>query len=202
MKNVSHSSYEEDDRQFFSEFLDILANKKRNISKCNKTSQQVPINLLVQNIEFNNITLNCLFYVGGYIILKILRNGSSCNKCINAVGSKKQTVFPYTELKRARCFNNESLFFINKKLFTFIIEMEKIFRTYFMVIRSTTLNLHSFFVDKFQNIDYVLPTCHKLKENIISRFVRFRLKKMSMTYIIDQQSSYASKSMAMQNAIK
>lgn len=58
MKNVSHGSYEQDDREFFSEFLDILANNKRKINKSNETSQEIPNELTVENIEFNNITLD------------------------------------------------------------------------------------------------------------------------------------------------
>lgn len=132
-----------------------------------------------------------------------MKKSSTCDKCINAVGSKKETVFSYTELTRARCFNDESLFFINKELFLFIIEMEKLFRAYFSVVcYSSSLNLQSFFVDKFQSIYYVLPTCHKLKEKIMDRFVKFRLKKMSMTYIIDRQSACASKSISMHALIK
>lgn len=65
MKNVSHSSYDQDDREFFSEFLDILRNNKRAIKKCTNTSQAILNNITVENIEFNNITLNCLFYLGG-----------------------------------------------------------------------------------------------------------------------------------------
>lgn len=174
IKNVSHSSYEQDDREFFSEFFDVMMEKNRDNKKKKTIAQNIPnilndldVNSCTVIIEFNNATLNSLYYVGGYIISKIKNKHQTCDTCINAVGSKQQRISSFTYLTRARCFNDESLYFINSDIFNFIINMEKIFRIYYPKVYTLSLDLKDFFIYKLQNLNFVLPTCHNIKGNII-----------------------------------
>lgn len=129
MKHIEHSSYEEDDREFFSQFLDILSEKNRSSNK-NKgvaSNQRVQIKLTNScDYIFNNMALNSLYYLGGYIISKIKKKGNICDICISAVGSTDAIVFPYADLTRTRCFKEQTLFFfLMKQRFIFFYKWKK-----------------------------------------------------------------------------
>lgn len=97
--------------------------------------------------------------------------------CINATGSTDSIVLPYTELTIARCFKEQSLFFMNEPTIFFIVKMEKIFQTYYKHVCSKSINLKNFFINLYNTINFTIPNCHNLKQKIIKRFITFRLKK-------------------------
>lgn len=72
MKNISNSNYESDDREFFSEFLDILMENSKSVSKSEQI--QVFFNIMSQKIVFNKLELNKIYYVAGYLMANIMKN--------------------------------------------------------------------------------------------------------------------------------
>ena len=81
--------------------------------------------------------------------------------------------------------------------------MERIFRLYYNEVRTRNINLKHFFVTKYNEVDFSLPSCHDLKMKIILRFHAFRLKiKSSKKTKINKSYTYASKSVAMHELVK
>lgn len=202
MKNVSNSSYDEDDRLFFSEFLDVMTEKKRNKDTSMKNKNINAENIVLDNkkkIVFNFLELNCLYYIGGYIINSIKEKQTVCNFCVNATGSRNSTDYPYASLTRHKCYEEETLFFINETMFKFIVSMEVIFRSFYETVWTLDIDLNKFFISKMQKIFFSLPECHKLREKIIKKYVSFRIKSMCgvNTTGVNPEFMQASKSIAM-----
>jgi len=126
IKHIKHSSYENDDREFFSEFLDLMLDKNR--ARLLRDKDESVDNEIVQineticdNIVLNNMALNSLYYLGGYILYIIKTKEKICDICISATGSTDFIVLPYSELTIARCLKEETLFFMNEPTFYFIL---------------------------------------------------------------------------------
>ncbi|KAJ4426849.1 hypothetical protein ANN_26648 [Periplaneta americana] len=83
LRNASRSSYEEDDREFLSGFLDTLHEVK-------PKSEEVEISAEVSHpmASLNSSELNSLYNVSGYIVQSIQKTSKTCSTCISAVGSK------------------------------------------------------------------------------------------------------------------
>lgn len=179
MKNVSSGNYDKDDRTFLSEFLqDILQNKKDTDEQNDSTNKYQTLNLNIPhtNIVLNNIELNRLYYIAGYIISNIK---TTCYDCLKYTGSKTPRICHYSKLIRIKKKSSkDTLFFVNDTTFNFFLSMEKIFRAYFKTICSLheQLNIKQFFISKFEEIPYSVPDCHNLKKKIINRYSTFRLR--------------------------
>ena len=155
MKSMSNTSYEEDDREFLSEFLDNLTEKyKTKIKEKNNTTDKESQRILDEleqifmnnniNIAFNEFELNCLYYIGGYIIHSIKKQ-LTCDFCISKTGSLKDANSVYASLTRCKCFASDTLFFINQNTFQFFLSMEKIFRLFYEFCHELPIDLYQFF---------------------------------------------------------
>lgn len=197
MRRISTSNYNQDDRDFIPDFLDLIPKVTKQI----KTTETIP-NEIVPDAMHSQITLkevdrNILNHVAGYIISSIIKNQKTCKECVQCVGSKKADLTTYNRLTSVRCYKTETLFFVNKQTFMFFMEMEQIFRSYVDSNTENSTNLHTFFTQKFNNISYLVPDCHKLKSKIISRYALFRLKINSKKLKPQRKSLFSSKTMAM-----
>ena len=142
MKSISNSNYETDDREFFSEFLDILMENSKSVSKYERV-----FNIMPEKIVFGKLELNKIYYVAGYLMANIMKNQIVCNTCINATGSIQSNNYYYSALTRLRCKNVNTLFFVNPVTFNFFLQMAKIFKTFYPRIRvQKHVNLKQFFV--------------------------------------------------------
>lgn len=196
MRTVSCSSYNEDDRKFLPDFLETVCNLK-------KKSIEIDIpnipNVQHHSIVLNNIQINILHHVAGYLITSIRKNEKCCRQCISCTGNLKPNLSSYNKLTFLRCYGDNTLFFVNQRTLNFFIEMERIFRAFMSHMKSySNVNLRNLFISKFEAISFFLPECHQLKKKIIRRFTVFRLKiyskkesKVGINY------TYASKTMAM-----
>ena len=90
MKNVSNSSYQEDGRHFFSEFLDVMLEKKKESKDIEKEKY------------------------------KYKQKQTVCPICISAAGSLQSSESPFASLTRYKCYGDETLFFINDSVFFII----------------------------------------------------------------------------------
>lgn len=205
MKPISNSNYHEDDREYLSEFLNIISKSTDRTAKEDNivNRNDVTADLTNRSISFNRTEYNKIYNVAGYIMASILKNQKACHNCMQATGSKNTTFFYYSRLTRIRAQGANTLFFVNAATFHFFLQMEKIFRIYFKSIsEQENMNLKRFFFSKCSDITFSLPGCHKLKDKIILRYVAFRLKISSKTLPVNKSVRYASKSMAMHNIIK
>lgn len=138
MKNVSSGSYDEDDRTFLSEFLDILQNVKNNTDEQNdSTNKYQTLNIPHINIVLKNIELNGFYYIAGYIRGNISKNKRTCYDCLKFTGSKTPKICHFSKLIRIKKKSiKDTLFFVNDTTFNYFLSMEKIFRAYYKTICS------------------------------------------------------------------
>ncbi|XP_025155233.1 uncharacterized protein LOC109504180 isoform X1 [Harpegnathos saltator] len=99
------SSYEKDDGQIIGDFF----NKPKivnDIGECTQTSVDI-LHVLKSNsnISLDNIELNVLFNIAGYIISSIAICTNICSKCLLSVGSKTYNpIQKYNKFVQLRCF--------------------------------------------------------------------------------------------------
>lgn len=203
MKTICKSNYDADDRQFLSDFLNILLqNRSINSHVLTDSTYHFEPQISNQRISINKTELNILYYIAGYIIVSIRKNQTACNMCINATRSNAPIRHKYNVLTRIKAEKNKTYFFVNTETFQFFIQMERIFRTYYKHVRLHKINLKHFFCTKYEEIAFSLPECHNLKKKIILRYHAFRLKNCSTTLKLSKHAAHASKSVAMHEYIK
>lgn len=131
MKSISNSNYE-DDREFFSEFLDILIKNSKSVSE----SKQIQVlNVIPEKTVFSKLELNKIYHVFGYLIANIIKNQTVCQTCTNATESLQSKNYYYSVLTRFRNKHANALFFVNPVTFNFFLQMTRIFKTFYPHIR-------------------------------------------------------------------
>ena len=108
--------------------------------------------------------MNCLYNVAEYCLASVKKTCTSCSNCIQSVGSKKPLNFKFSEL-RIKCYNANTLYFVNKAIFQVFLQLENIYRHYSLYIEKIrNVNLHTFLINKFDSVptDHILD-CHNLR---------------------------------------
>ena len=197
---MSRSNYEEDDRNYLTGFLDVLISKRKenvidtnsvDINKININLEEIPI--------FNNIEMNVLYSVAGYIIHSLHKTSTLCQNCVRSVRRKKNDTFQYSKLVRIRCYKKDTLFYINEATFNIFLQMEHIYRQYEKQITFTShVNIKTQLEKLFTT--YIkcnfIPICHNLRLKIFKRFAVFRCKIACKKYK-EQKRYFDSKTMTM-----
>lgn len=167
MKSVSNSSYEKDDREFSSEFLDILLAKRLEEAQPDADIEYFLLPQIPRKIvTITKTELNVLYHVARYLMTNIRNNQKTCGTCIKAVKSDKMVCHSFASLTAIEAkTSNKPLFFVDDETFKFVIQMETVFRYYYDEVGKLNINSKNFFVDKFGKIDFSLPACHNLKRN-------------------------------------
>jgi hypothetical protein len=196
---VEKSNYDEDDSHIITEFLNNSNSTKKQIINADCNDSFLPIQSNI-TISFNNIELNVLYNIAGYIIANIKKNMTYCDNCILSIGSKEVQNCEYNNLVLLRCYKKETLFFVRPHIFDFFVKMETIFRSSFSLIKNNK-NLKQYFYSQFSKIDCDILNCHNLKHKIICKYIVFRLRITNKKKVIKKRS-YNSKSMAMHCNLK
>jgi len=118
LQELLNTNYETDSGTLLADFL------KRPTKKIlNKQSEEMPViqpEITHKLIKLDNLELNSLYYVCGYIICSICKNQKICEKCINSAGSKTyDSNVKYSRLVSLKCYRKNTLFFVNDKTFNF-----------------------------------------------------------------------------------
>lgn len=193
LKDVSRGSYDEDDRNILSGFLNVLDNSNQN-----KTLKeiQLPLEIDEPNLDLCNGELNSLYNVCGYIIHSIKQKSKFCSFCLSSVGSNKSYNAAFTKLTKLKRFKKGCLFFCNEITFNMFLSFEGIFRKYYFIIKDQDCDIKQFLISKMKEIDNLhIPNCHKLHYFIINRYVLFRLKIAGKNKV-KLANKYGSKSVA------
>lgn len=179
------------DNYLISDKNDTNNNNSNNNSEINICFKEIPI--------LNNIEMNILYNVAGYIINSIQKNVTLCKECIRSICNTKGETLEYDKFVRIRCFKKNTLFFVNRATFNIFLKMEYIFRHQ----KQTNANydirtqLEKLFISNIK-CDFI-PNCHNLKMKIFRRYALFR-SKISCKKTKDlKKRSFNSKSMAMHN---
>lgn len=190
LKCPKATSYEEDDREFFSEFINVI--------ECCPKQQYDTVKLpdtISECVALNYSELNSLYNIAGYIISSIKKTSKTCDICVNSVGSQQPFEMVFTKFSYIKCFRAKTLFFCHESVFYFFVDMEDVFRKYYAIVRNQNINLKQFFVDHMSKIDVpIISSCHNLKNKVISRFVVFRLKIASKK-LNERTNKFSSKSL-------
>lgn len=109
LKDVSRSSYDEDDRNVLSGFLDTLDNSNQNTTL---KEVQLPLEINEPNVNLCNGELNSLYNVCGYIIHSIKQKSNLCSFCLSSVGSNKSINAPFAKLTSLKRYKKGCLFFL------------------------------------------------------------------------------------------
>lgn len=191
------SSYDQDDREFLCNFF--------NKPKTEKVEQfpTISVDSIANNIYFNNIELNVLYNVAGYIVHSIAKGKSAiCTTCLNSAGSTKYNAnVKYANFVHLKCYRNNTLFFVTQNVFEYFMDMEFIIRQYLSHVSNSKCNLITFFMEKMQHISCVsLKNCHKLNVKIMKRFIAYRMKIACLKGRL-VKPTYNSKTMAMHSVV-
>jgi len=149
--------------------------------------------------------MNSLFNIAGYCVQSVKKTCTTCSSCIQSVGSKKPLKYTVSTFTRLRCYNANTLFFVNKSTFTLFVQLENIYRhyrPYFDMMRD--INLHKFLFCKFNTIptNHIL-NCYNLRQKLMKKFATVRLKfKNNHKRVSCNRKYYDSKSMAMYHGFK
>lgn len=199
-KCLSNSNYNEDDRKMIGSFLD-RKQKPNTQLHCESSLPLSEIN--VSQVTLDNIALNILYNIAGYIVSNIAKTAAVCNRCIRSAGSK--TSLPnikYSTLVQLKCYAKNTLFYINQETFLLFVEMEQIIRAYLPTMQHVNIRLKSMFIQKMTHITCnTLYNCHNLLFKIKCRFIVYRLK-IAINKSRNNIKIYGSKSMAMHTFIK
>lgn len=192
LKNVSSSSYDVDDREFFSGFLDNIQAREQRYDDV-----QLPSEIQTPSFNLNYSELNSLYNICGYILQSIKKTSKTCNNCIKAAGGKTPMFKTFSRFSMLKRYRENCLFFCNEEIFCFFLDMEHIFRKYISIVSSQNINLKDFFFKKMCDDNLVLnvPDCHLLKTKIMKRYIVFRLKISSKKHK-SASKKLASKSVA------
>lgn len=182
LKKSSKGSYDVDDRDFLSGFLDVVKEKVHKPAE----NIQLPENWDKSHaFTLDNSEQNALYNIAGYIISRVKNNDSICNLCVNALGSKLKNDESYATFVSTKEFKDKCLFYANKKTFAFFLKMELIFRSleaHLLSLPSNVKQLVNDVIDADVEIIKVayFPKCHFIKKKLQERFVNFRLKVLGL----------------------
>jgi hypothetical protein len=107
LKNPNRSSYEEDDHDFLSGFLDTLHEQKPV-----HEIRDIPENLPTSTLNLNYSELNSLYNICGYILCIIKKTSKTCQTCLDAAGLQKPLHKTFTKFTNLKKFKEQALFFL------------------------------------------------------------------------------------------
>lgn len=193
MKDVSRGSYNEDDGETLSGYLEYI----KNIEPSKEINEpKLPQDLVLKKLVMGSSEQNSMYCLLGYIIKSIKENHKHCEKCIMSVGGLKPYGLPYEKFTKLKCFKNNTLWFANESTFEFIFRVEELFSNFIDIVKPLNINLLQYFVMKVQNEVQVchIPDCHDLKNTLLTRYIAFRLKITSKRR--QNKNVFSSKSLA------
>lgn len=202
LKPVGNSSYEEDNRIIAGDFLG------KSKPKVNKKIPLVP-DLSTKRINLDNIEINVLYYIAGYILSRISKYNIICKLCLNSAGSLTYEPIlnvTYTNFIQLKCFRRNTLFFVNNRTFNYFYNTEIVIRQYLPYLKENfdikKYNIVNFFKEKMQCIQCdALKNCHNIQFKIKMYFIRFRLRISNSKKKLSNKI-YNSKTMAMHALIR
>jgi hypothetical protein len=126
LKCPKNSSYTEDDRNFLSDFLDVIDLEP----EPTYNPVEIPNMDSFTTFNLNYSEINSLYNIAGYIISSIKRTSKTCDSCVPSLGSLQPIKMVFTRFSYIKCYKKNTLFFCNEIAMDFFIEMESIFRKY------------------------------------------------------------------------
>lgn len=172
LTTIRSGSYQEDDNTFLADFLDTV---EQNVTPSVRVEQLMTVNRTAPDLTKTEKCI--LFHLAGYIIHKVIKFASICGKCKIAIEHNDDS--PATEnstLVDLKEFKAGALCRPSQEAYDYIHKIEELFRTRtgssFMEFPDAVGVLEQ----EAQALSSRLPSCCEVKEKIIKRFIRLRLR--------------------------
>lgn len=200
LQELPNTNYDTDTGTLLAEI--IKRPKKINM---NKQCEMPAIHLdpEIESPQLDNVQLNSLYYVCGYIISSICKNQKLCDNCLDSAGSKiYNPKMQYSRLVSLKCYRQKTLFFVNDSTFQYFLDMYIIINRYLPYIKNVNCDILQFFVEKLKNVECKsLKNCHDLANKIKIRFIKFKVKTSCRLGRLEKPI-FNSKTMAMHSVVK
>jgi hypothetical protein len=182
LKGSENGSYELDEGSLLADFVNVDAESQLGdhlsddvVSACK------PLLDTVNVVELDSLEVNCLYYLAGYVVSRVIKDDSTSADCISAVRSADFTNelgSTITQLLVLKEFKSGSLVPCNEITFNLLLSCEIYFRQKESSFLSATNNIkQQLVVDlNLSTADIQLPECHNIELKIISRFIGARLQ--------------------------
>nr|CAI5865537.1 unnamed protein product [Callosobruchus analis] len=112
LKNPSSSSYDEDDREFISGFLDTIQAKQESYD-----DTKVPTEVSAPTFNLNYSVLKSLYNICGYILQSIKNTSKTCSFCISAAGGKIPLYKSFDRFSILKRYRENCLFSVLRRSF-------------------------------------------------------------------------------------
>lgn len=179
---------------------------------CNSmlSSSMVMADELLNDINFTNPNIldedehttmqsseeNVIYYIAGVILSSINRNSTICKDCMDSCirnGSGNDSLSLFTELKD---FNGSALIYVNLETYNFFKSLEQTFKDNITKLKDANQDVNGKLLEILSSVEENhFPSCHRLRQKIIKRFLLFRLR--SCENKTSREKRYDSKSMAL-----
>lgn len=174
-------SYDADDREFLSGFLDIISEQKD--KQIIQEIEEIGGETFMNGIEnLNDSEKNVLYYIAGYILLNIKTNEKICNECFQSICSNDNTNIDtnISNLVTLKNYKKGCSLYATEDTYNFFLHMEIKFRSLEHDLYNKQIGCHKYLI-RILKLDSVIQQCnfkecHNIKDKIMSRFIAFRLK--------------------------
>lgn len=139
------SSYDEDDREYLSNFLNAISSESTTTYAPVELPEKVPWNF---NLNFSES--NSLYTIAGYIVNTIKKQFKTCLNCLAELGSAERVFWNFTKFTLLKSYRINTLFLCHELVFYFFVEMESVFRQYYEIVSPQNIDLKAFFIEKIK----------------------------------------------------
>ena len=199
------SNYDKDDRQYIAEFLDTSCS-----SEVSDQADDVLLSLLDSEEQLSQDEANSLYYLAGYTLQSVKKQGQTCEECFSAakdndrVSGASNKPVAYTSLREFK--NVNFLCYVNDAVYNQFVLWEQVVRDQLPHIKSTPNIAQRLYDNCMLHTELSLPPCHSLVNKLCRKFLNARLhfyaKKLSKDRSVQLAGALGSKSTGMRLVAK
>lgn len=203
IKDPAKGSYEEDDRSYLNDFLDIVKNFKSSEKMNPVELPPCDSNVYYNTSKLTKYELMALYNLAGHVLFKIRKNNfRKCTKCFDHLGSKVPINFEYSKLTQFKNFklnqsSEKGLFFPTEYVFNYFRTLENVFNHYVKEDKYYEGNVRDSLVAELNKVPNNFIKCidHDISKRIVRNFVSLRLKLESQRRTRSGKHTFSSRSM-------
>ena len=172
LTTIKSGSYQEDNSSFLADFLDRV---EQNVTPSVRVEQLTVVDRAAPNLT--KMEKCILFHLAGYIVHKIIKFASICENCRTATQhSDDNPVGEKSMLLKFKEFKSGALCHPSQEAYDVIHHIEELFRTKTASSLMKLPNAVGVLEKEALALSSSLPSCCGVKEKIIRRFIRLRLR--------------------------
>ena len=185
LKGCDTGSYELDEGSFIADFLNpsVLQTGASSADSVDVGVFEACKPLLDSDdncVVFDAVEMNCLYYLGGYIVASVKKHEVTCERCFGELCANETEPVEesLTKLVRHKEYRSGCLVPCSQAVFDVVIAAEMTFRSVQHTLMAVKSNLKDILVQKIsqRTTDATFSDCHSIKEKIIKCFENARLQ--------------------------